>query len=129
MSFQALRLSQRAEFQPNQQRLYKDTFAVVFIGTPHRGSPWAPWAKVASNLAKLALRSSSSALVDGLQVDSAVLQMIAEEFSKMIRSDKIKVHSFREERGMSGLYGFDAKVRLYPIQHGGHALQSFIDCR
>jgi hypothetical protein len=35
--------------------------------------------------------------------------MIADEFSKMIHED-LKVHSFREKKGMSGLYGFDAKV-------------------
>lgn len=98
-----------AKYQPRKQRLYQETYGVIFLGTPHRGSPWAPWAKLATNLAKLALQSPSTTLLDALQVDSSVLQIIADEFSKMIRED-LKVHSFREEKGMSGLYGLDAKV-------------------
>jgi len=68
-----------------------------------------PWAKIASNLAKLALQAPATKVLATLQVDSAVLQIIADKFSKIIRED-IKVHSFREEKGMSGLYGLDAKV-------------------
>lgn len=98
-------------FRPKLQSIYTATYGVIFLGTPHRGSPWAPWAKLATNLAKLALGSSTTALIDALRVDSPVLQIIADEFSKMLRSDEIKVYSFREERGMSGLYGFDSKVK------------------
>jgi hypothetical protein len=126
-------LSLGAKFQPRQQRVYQDTYGVIFLGTPHRGSPWAPWAKIATNLAKVALQSPSTALLDALQVDSAVLQIIADEFSKMIRED-VKVHSFREEKGMSGLYGLDAKVcYTYYIQTQvvNHFLIHYytLDCR
>lgn len=106
---EALRLSSVAQFRPREQRLYQDTFGIVFLGTPHRGSSWASWGSLCSNLAKLALQSTTSTLLQQIQVDSAVLQIIAHNFSNMIRDD-IKIHSFREERGMSGLYGFDAKV-------------------
>ena len=99
-----------SKFQPNRQRLYQDTYGVIFLGTPHRGSSWAPWAKLGANLAKLALQTPSKTLLQALQIDSSVLQIIADEFSKMVRSDEIKIYSFREEKGMSGLYGFDAKV-------------------
>lgn len=103
-------MSLGAKFQPRKKSFYENAYGVIFLGTPHRGSPWAPWAKLASNLAKLALQAPSTTLLQSLQVDSPVLQIIADEFSKMVRSDEIKVYSFREERGMSGLYGFDAKV-------------------
>ncbi len=42
-------------------------------------------------------------------MDSETLQIIAEEFSTMIRGD-VKVHSFYEEMGMAGLYGLHGKV-------------------
>lgn len=61
-------------------------------------------------MAKVALQAPSNQLLHALQVDSAVLQIVADEFSKMVRSDEIKVYSFREERGMSGLYGLNSKV-------------------
>ncbi|KAF8848913.1 hypothetical protein BDZ45DRAFT_555751, partial [Acephala macrosclerotiorum] len=107
----ALRLSLGAKFQPRQQKLYQDTYGVIFLGTPHRGSLWAPWAKLASNLAKVAVQAPSTSVLQALHVESIELQRIANEFSKMIRDD-IKIHSFREEKGMSGLYGLDAKERI-----------------
>jgi hypothetical protein len=97
-----LRISKGATFQHKLQSIHTATY---------RGSPWAPWAKLAANLAKLALHSSTTALIEALRIDSPLLQIIADEFSKMLRSDEIKVHSFREERGMSGLYGLDSKVK------------------
>jgi hypothetical protein len=104
------------KFQPRQQKLYQDTYGVIFLGTPHRGSLWASWAKLASNLAKVALQAPSTSILQSLHVDSGELQRIADEFKKMIRDD-IKTHSFREERGMSGLYGLDAKESLLYRKH------------
>lgn len=62
------------------------------------------------NLAKLALQSPNTSLLRSLEVDSMALQMIADEFSTMIRGD-ITVYSFREERGMFGIYGLHDKVK------------------
>lgn len=108
---EALRLSRLADFQPNLQSLYRHTHGVIFLGTPHRGSTWAPWGALAGNLAKLAFQSPNVSLLKSLQVDSMALQMIADAFSSMIRGD-IKVFSFREEKPMSGIYGLDGMVRI-----------------
>ncbi|KAL8724942.1 MAG: hypothetical protein Q9181_006602, partial [Wetmoreana brouardii] len=106
---EALRLSWSARYQRHLQALYETTQSVIFLGTPHRGSTWAPWGALMGNLAKLALRSPNTALLRALEVDSMALQTIAEEFSKMIRED-IAVYSFREERPMTGLYGLNDKI-------------------
>ena len=103
-------MSLGAEFQPNKQRIYQDTYGVIFLGTPHRGSQWASWSSLANNLSKLAFQAPATQLLGALEVDNPVLDIIADEFHKMVRSDKVKVYSFREERGMSGLYGLDGKV-------------------
>jgi len=106
---EALRLSRAARYQPHLQGLYDSTYGVIFLGTPHRGSIWAPWGALMGNLTKLALQSPNTALLKSLEVDSMALEMLASDFSNMIRED-IAVYSFREERGMSGLYGLDGKV-------------------
>ena len=53
------------------------------------------------NLAKLALQSSHTALLQVLEVDSMALQMIADEFSTRIR-ENIAVYSFQEEKQIIG---------------------------
>lgn len=68
------------------------------------------------NLARLALQSPNTSLLKSLEVDSMALQMIADEFSAMIRAD-IAVYSFREEKGMSGIYGLHEKVSKAPTTH------------
>lgn len=67
------------------------------------------WGVLASNMAKFALQSPNSKNLRAMQVDSAILQVVAEDFSIMIR-DGLKVHSFYEGRGLSGLYGLHGKV-------------------
>lgn len=106
---EALRLSRAALYQPDKQGLYKTTHGVIFLGTPHRGSTWAPWGALMGNIAKLALQSPNTALLRALEVDSMALQMIADEFSTMIR-EAIMVYSFCEEKPMTGLYGLHDKI-------------------
>jgi hypothetical protein len=78
------------------------------------------------NLAKLALQSPNTSLLKSLEVDSMALQMIADEFSTMIRED-IAVYSFREERGMSGIYGLHDKVSKTPRTVEQPGLNAFAD--
>lgn len=86
------------------------TKLVIFFGTPHRGSAYAAWGDIASNLAKLALQDPNTRLVKALEVNSEVLDNIQEEFKTIIHARNIKVHSFQESRGLSGMKGLDGKV-------------------
>ena len=112
---EALRLSRRADYQHHFQGLFEHTSGVVFMGTPHRGSTWAPWGTLARNLAKYALQSPSTSALGSFEVDSAALQLIADEFSAMIGRE-LKVFSFREVKPMSGVYGLHGMVcTSYPL--------------
>jgi hypothetical protein len=51
------------------------TKLVVFLGTPHRGSAYAGWGQVASNLARLALQDSNKKIPETLEVNNRVLDM------------------------------------------------------
>ncbi|KAH8714765.1 hypothetical protein BGZ61DRAFT_213997 [Ilyonectria robusta] len=84
--------------------------AVVFCGTPHRGSTMVGWGKIAANLAKVALMDSNSKLLNNLKVDAEILDVIQEDFLKLLDEFPIKIHSFLEGCSMTGLKGFSSKV-------------------
>ncbi|KAJ4158226.1 uncharacterized protein LMH87_008759 [Akanthomyces muscarius] len=86
------------------------TKLIVFLGTPHRGSSYAGWGEIAANLARLALQDSNKRILETLEVNSEVLDNIHEEFKTIVHNSEIKIHSFQESQGMSGMKGLDNKV-------------------
>jgi len=94
------------------------TRLVVFLGTPHRGSTLASWGEIASNIARLALQDSQKKIVETLEVDSEVLDNIHEQFIEIISKHSIRIHSFQEGRGISGIKGLHGKVRCPSLKHG-----------
>lgn len=83
---------------------------VVFLGTPHRGSAYAGWGQIASNLARLALQDSNKKILETLEVNNEVLDNIHEEFKSIVFTRAIKIHSFQEARGITGMKGVSEKV-------------------
>ncbi|GJN84268.1 hypothetical protein PLIIFM63780_007824 [Purpureocillium lilacinum] len=86
------------------------TRLIVFLGTPHRGSAVAGWGEIAANLARLALQDSNKRLLETLEVSSEILDNIHEEFKTIVHKSGIKIHSFQEAQGVSGMKGLDNKV-------------------
>lgn len=85
------------------------TKLIIFLGTPHRGSEYADWGKIAANLINVVLDSNKN-LVDNLGVNCELLDNVHERFLRIIREDGLKVHSFYEARGISGFKLFSGKV-------------------
>ncbi|KAK4197446.1 putative kinesin light chain [Triangularia verruculosa] len=83
---------------------------VIFLGTPHRGAGIADWGKIAANLAVMALQDSNKSILDTLKVDSEVLDNIQENFINLLDKGGIKVHSFYETKGITGIKGLHGKV-------------------
>ena len=70
----------------------------------------AGWGTIASNLAYLALQDSNKKINKTLEVDSEVLDNIHEQFVIAINLCAIRVHSFQEGKGTSGVIGILGKV-------------------
>lgn len=70
----------------------------------------ASWGEIASNLACLALQDSHKKIVKTLEVDSEVLNNIHEQFVLAVSQCNIRVHSFQEGQGISGMKGLHGKV-------------------
>lgn len=68
---------------------------------------------IASNLARLVMRDSHKKIVETLEVNSEVLDNIHEEFKNMVHDSNIKVHSFYEARGISGMKGLNERVSCF----------------
>ncbi|RYP33538.1 hypothetical protein DL767_004713 [Monosporascus sp. MG133] len=86
------------------------TKLIIFLGTPHRGSAYTGWGEIASNLALLALQDSNKKITKTLEVNSEVLDNIHEEFKTIADQSRIRIHSFQEARGISGMKGLHNKV-------------------
>lgn len=92
------------------------TKLIVFLGTPHRGSSSADWGQLATNMANMALLDTNEKIIKTLRVDSEVLENIHNEFKDIVtvKDSAIKIHSFFEGRGVSGMKGISGKVRKWP---------------
>jgi len=88
----------------------QQTKLIIFLGTPHRGSSKAAWGQIASNLACLAFQDSNKKLLTGLEVSSEVLDNIHEDFKTIVSTEQMKIHSFQEAQGISGVKGLSGKV-------------------
>lgn len=76
-------------------RIVEQTRAILFLGTPHRGSSFGPWGR----LAAFALQplGSNSMILANLEYDSVVLSDLHESFISSIRDD-LQVINFYEQR-------------------------------
>lgn len=70
------------------------------MGTPHRGSTYAVWAKTVSNIVNTLTLSSPirGDLLQDLKTKSKALQTISNQFVQ--RSTKLQIVSFYERRGI-----------------------------
>lgn len=104
-----LKQSKDSKYKPELLPIYSSTFAVIFLGTPHRGSNWVD---IAENATIFALGKRDVTLLRSLRVDSEVLQRLVDDFSAMLKDDAFKVHSFIEGYSMTDITGFNKKVSV-----------------
>ena len=83
---------------------------MIFLGTPHRGANAADWGNIARRVAAAVGFDTNDKLLRSLQVDSSELDLLREEFSKMLRSDAFKIHSFQEGKHLTNVPGLHGKV-------------------
>lgn len=108
---ETLRRSWQAQpYEADLRITYDCTTAIVFMGTPHRGSQYAPWGVLARNIAVALGFDASDRILRDLRVDSGILDLLVEDFSKMLKEDKFNVYTFMESKGLKGIRGLDGKV-------------------
>jgi hypothetical protein len=92
----------RDSSEPHVENVYKATFGVAFLGTPHRGSGLAFWADIGAKFLS-AIKRTNRPLLQVLKERSETLDGIQRRFHDMIH--KRSEPSYREQQNL-----------LYPIK-------------
>ena len=98
--------------------IYTSACAVIFFGTPHRGSDSASWGLMASNLAKAAQMDVNDAILRDLDPasGSSKLLELRRDFHDVLQDSRqqspVQLYTFQEELGMTSLKALGGKVIL-----------------
>ena len=112
---EALRRSESSE-EPEFKDIVKSTKGVIFLGTPHRGSPgMADLGETVRSIASTILRlDSNAALLRTLGTDSPELELGRESFTTLWRKYGFRVKTFQEAWGISGINAGPLNNKVVP---------------
>lgn len=97
---QTLRQSQLASDTKEDLRgVHASTIAILFFGTPHRGSDWVNAGKMAQNFANALGFSTSSMNLDLLTKNNPMLEQLRDDFTDLLDISKLQVTSYQEQKG------------------------------
>ena len=106
---QVLRRS-ASEEEESLRDIAASTFAVFFLGTPHRGSGYADLGNVIQNIVATIGFDTNDKHIQALRFDGSELERSREEFTKQWRNASFHVRTFQESLGMKGVKGLNEKV-------------------
>src|ERR1700735_1453733 len=90
--------------------IYRSTYAIIFFGTPHRGSSYGQMGVLARDIAVAAGFDARDTLLRSLKPDAEMLSLLREEFARMLYDRAFKIYSFQEGQGFKGTYSLSRKV-------------------
>lgn len=85
--------------------IYASTKAILFLGTPHRGSGKAGIAEVVRKIVSVSGFDTTNQNIRSLQIDSTELELIHELFMRLYgqKDCHFKVLTFQEAKGVTGI--------------------------
>jgi hypothetical protein len=122
--FQLLALSADAEYKPRLRTILPATHAIMFFGTPHRGSDWTGFLK---RITILAAGKREDRILQTLTVNSESLENLMDRFANMLKGNKFNVHTFLEGRAITDIPGLNSKVGLF-TQYLKSLSNTALDC-
>ena len=84
--------------------------AIVFLGTPHRGSSYARMGEIVRRIVSATGFDTNDRNLRALAYDSVELELSREEFTKQWRQGAFEVRTFQESHGLQGFRGLSEKV-------------------
>jgi hypothetical protein len=90
--------------------MYQSTYAIIFFGTPHRGSSYAQMGVLARDVAIAAGFDARDTLIRSLKPDAEMLSFLRQEFARMLYDRAFKIYSFQEGQGFKGTPSLSRKV-------------------
>jgi ankyrin repeat domain-containing protein 50 len=85
--------------------IFTSTEAVLFLGTPHRGSSKAETAEMIRRIASASGFSTSDRNLRALYIDSTELEGIHERFMMLRKQNQwhFEIRTFQEAKGLTGI--------------------------
>ncbi|CAO2648328.1 Nn.00g075950.m01.CDS01 [Neocucurbitaria sp. VM-36] len=121
---QALVDSERAERRIIEKSIHRYTEFIVFLGTPHRGSPYAGWGEIAERIARAAFFDTNRHHLSHLQVHGLELANLERDFANLLDKRTFSVFNFQEALGFKGVKGLNGKiVENWSSQIGDHRME------
>ena len=110
---QALIESSKQDRDGRDRNLHKACRAVIFFGTPHRGSPDASLGSVIAGIAKMMQFDINKSILRDLDPKSGspILAILLDDFNSLLTQEKIQVYTFQESAGKTGFGPFTGKVK------------------
>jgi hypothetical protein len=114
---QVLRRAAKADGDPLLLDIYTSTEAILFLGTPHRGSNKAGMAEVIRKIVSVSGFDATDQNIRLLEVNSGELEIIHELFMELYerRDRSFKVFTFQEARGVVGISYLKMNERVSPL--------------
>ncbi|KAK4460162.1 hypothetical protein QBC42DRAFT_230113 [Cladorrhinum samala] len=89
---------------PGLRSIVESTAAVIFLGTPHRGSPdLAAMGELMRSMISALRVETTSAILDALGLRTTDLERAQETFSQLWHQYKFQVKTFQEGLGLTGI--------------------------
>lgn len=92
------------------RKVFEHTIGILFYGTPHRGGNYANLGDALVHAVKVSGHSASTQIINNLKRESEVLELLREDFRRMLDEDRFVVHSFYETKGLSFHRAMSEKV-------------------
>ena len=86
----------------NDRHLCGSTKAVLFFGTPHRGSGFADRGETMRRIASAVGFDTAKQNIGALEIDSGMLEECHRRFQQLQSRQNIEIHTFHESYGLTG---------------------------
>ncbi len=86
--------------QPRIAPIFRATAGIIFLGTPHRGSDKAAWARLVTKLAAAIGHDRNDRVIAALSRGSEILERLQDSFNGLLHH--ITVYSFFEALAVKG---------------------------
>ena len=111
---QALIESSKQACDGRDRNLHEKCHAVIFFGTPHRGSGDASMGRIIAGIATFLQFDVNKSNLRDLDSGSGstTLSTLMDDFNSLLTQKSIEVYTFQESAGKSGFGQFNGKVIL-----------------
>jgi len=111
---EALVEAKKQLLDPSKLDVYESTQAIIFFGTPHRGSNDAQWGLLLSTVVSAAFDANKT-ILRTLDPDDERLDKLAKDFQDILDTGKLRIGSLLESAGKTGLPVFNGKVGVIAL--------------